>query len=88
MFCSCASSGETTEAQYSPPKQESFRSSPFDTNGGIRNTSSFRNDSERYNRVGYWNSPIPRKYSYWNVQKLDTVNNTAKKKNDKTKSRE
>ena len=83
MFCSCATSGNTAEAQHSSPKQESFRGSPLDTYGGIRNTSSFRNDSERHNRPEYWNSPIPRKYSYWKVQKLDTISNTAKKKTDK-----
>ena len=79
-FSSCGSTNDTTEGQYSQPTQESFRNSPFDTNGGIRNTSSFRNDSERHNRPEYWNSPTPRKYNYWNVKRKDTISNTSKKK--------
>ena len=84
MFCSCATSGDTAEAQYSPPKHESFRGSPLDTYGGIRNTSSFRTDKERHNRPGYWNSQIPRKYRYYTLQKLDTTS-TKTIKTDKKK---
>jgi hypothetical protein len=83
LFYSCGTSSGTAETQYEPTSQEDFRNSPLDTNGGFRNTSSFRNDSERYNRPEYWNSQIPRKYDYWNFKKIDTIGKTKKKKKDR-----
>jgi hypothetical protein len=81
---SCSSSSDTTDVQYSNPSQEGFRNSPFDTNGGIRNQSSFRSDSNRYNRPEY-NSTLKKEFNYAlrQGQEKDTLNSKTKQKSNK-----
>lgn len=84
IFYSCGTSGDTARAQYSNSSQEGFRNSPLDSNGGIRNESSFRRDRNRYHRPQYqYTHAKEYNYALRKGQKKDTTSTKTIKISDK-----
>ena len=83
FLSSSGTSSDTTEAQqYEYQAQKGFYNSPLDTNGGIRNTSSFRSDKNRYYGNPYGTFAKEYNYGLRQGKKKDTYGLSQGKKKD------